>query len=464
MHPILLLLGFGTIMIALSVLSHRKNTASSAEEFLVASRNISVWKGAFSIAISWAWAPAIFIAGLQAYTKGLAGAFWFIVPNVVCFFLFAVVAYRVRKIFPSGYTFPQFIKARFRDTKTHYAFLAIFFGYQLAAIIVNSVAGGTLLSLLTGMNISIAIIGLSGTALIYSVIGGLRASILTDIIQMIIVLGLAGILVPWTILQSGGWDTVFEGLDGISGSRNIFDPAIAWTFGIPMTLSLLAGPLSDQQFFQRAFAVHKEKIFPTFIYGGLLFGLIPIILAIPGFIGANPSLNLQVTDAQMITPTVLQYFLPAGTMIFFTLMTFAGLSSTMDSAYCALSSFVIADLNLSHSDKHKIHIARIAMISIAVLGTGIALLEPKLLWVFLISGALASVGLFPTIFAVFSDRYNKNTAFVSILLGFAIALPLSAYANTTGNTNLIVWASILSVAIGCLIGSLQIIYARHVKQ
>jgi len=62
---------FGAGMTAL--VWFKTHAESSADGFLVADRYLSVWHGAFSIAVSWIWASAIFICSLQAYTKGLPG-------------------------------------------------------------------------------------------------------------------------------------------------------------------------------------------------------------------------------------------------------------------------------------------------------------------------------------------------------------------------------------------------------
>src|SRR3989339_1622940 len=88
---------FGVAMISLVYFLTRRKMHSN-ERFLVADRQVSWWRGAFSIAVSWIWAPAIFIASLQAYTQGIAGAFWFIVPNILCFFVFAPLAIRLRRL------------------------------------------------------------------------------------------------------------------------------------------------------------------------------------------------------------------------------------------------------------------------------------------------------------------------------------------------------------------------------
>ncbi len=462
-NSLLLLLGFAAVMIGIGVIGRRKNTGTSIEEFLLSSRDLSIFRGSFSIAISWVWAPAIFIAGLQAYTKGLPGAFWFIIPNIACFFLFAFVAKALREKFPNGFTLPEFIQNRYKSKRTHVAFLIIFFGYQLGAIVINSVAGGVLLNLLTGMDFATATIGISATALIYSTIGGMRASVKTDVIQMFIVLGLALFMVPWVITEAGGLSAISGGFGGVTGAfGNIFDPKVAWAFGIPMTISLLAGPIGDQQFFQRAFSVKKEAIKKTFIYGGIIFGLIPIILCLLGFIAANPTFGIEVIDPQMVAPTVIQHFLPSWVLMLFTLMAFAGLCSTIDSGYCAISSFAVADLTKStETEKKKISQARIVMVALGIIGTLFALLQPKLLWIFFIYGALVSVGFFPTLFSIFSKHYTAKAAFWSILLGFVLTIPFSVYANISENENLVVFSAIASVLVG-LVSSL--IFVRLQKE
>ncbi len=174
-----------TIAMVVLVIFLTRNQFNSKEAFLVARRDVSWWRGSLSIAVSWIWAPAVFIASLQSYTKGIAGAFWFIAPNIICFFVFAPLAIRLRRLFPNGYTLPEFILKRYdNDKKTHLSFLAIFFGYQLGAIIINTLAGGILLSILTGINFHIAVSCMTIAVLVYAIISGLEASIITDIVQM----------------------------------------------------------------------------------------------------------------------------------------------------------------------------------------------------------------------------------------------------------------------------------------
>lgn len=439
----------------------------SKDAFLVARRGVGWFRGALSIAVSWIWAPAVFIASLQSYTQGIAGAFWFIVPNIACFFIFAPLAIRLRRFLPEGYTLPEFILKRYdNDKKTHLAFLVLFFGYQLGAIIINTLASGILLHALTGINFYFTIIAVMVAVLIYAVMSGLEASIITDVIQMLMVLLFCFILVPWVIIKAGGWPSITGGLGGITGKYgNMFNPWIAYSFGIATTLSLISGPIGDQMFFQRVYASKREQIVKTFVAGGLIFGLVPIILSLLGFIAANPHFSSAITvaDPQMVGPLVIGHFLPKFALIMFLFMAFCALASTIDSSYCAISSLGTVDiykkyLNPNADDKKLLSVSRIVMFAMAFLGTGIALLQPRLLWVFLIYGALASAGFFPTVLSLCWSRLTKQGAFWAVTLSLLVGLPLSIYANITEKVNLIVLSAILSVAIGfvvCLIAGLS---------
>ena len=431
------------------------------EGFLAADRNVPMLNGAISIAVSWVWAPAIFVCSMQAYDKGLPGIFWFTFPNILCFFVFAPLAIRLRKLNPQGYTLPEFIDRRFNNSKAvHLSYLLLFFGYQLAAIVSNSVAGGYLLNALSGINMKVAILIMVAVALSYSLWSGLKASVLTDVVQMTLVLGLAFVMVPLCLAAAGGFEVVLKGIGGVKGEHpSLFDPAIAFCMGIPMTISLIAGPICDQMFFQRAMAVKEKDISKTFVLGGLLFGLVPITLSILGFIAAHhvsAGSMPPISDSQMVGAVTIGHFLPKAALYAFAFMAFAGLCSTLDSALCAASSLGSIDvyrkyINPKATDQDMLKSARYVMLGIALVGTCIALLEPKILWVFFISGILAAAGLFPTILALYWSRLTSKAILFGILSSIVLGTPLAIYANVTGNDVLNVVAALVSVLTGLVV-------------
>jgi Na+/proline symporter len=456
-NALFLTMGYIALMLLVTFLSKQKN--ETASDFLVMNRKLGIFGGAFSIAASWIWAPAVFICSQKSFEQGLPGIFWFTFPNILCFFVFTPLALRARKLLPQGYSMPDYLYARFgNDAGVHLSALLVYIGYQLGAIIINALAGGILINTLTDLPISWCIILMIGSALSYSIISGLRASVITDVVQMCMILLVAFVLVPWMLYKVGGLATLNSGLGGKSGLyTNLFDPAIAYSFGIAATIGLISGPIADQMFFQRTFAARKNTIAPIFIIGGLVFGIVPIILSLLGFIAAAPSVQsvLTITDAQMVGPQLVSHFLPTWALAMFVVLAFAGLSSTLDSSLAAISSLISVDIyrryfNPAANDYSMLKIARIGMIVCAVLGTAIALLQPKLLWLFLIYGALASAMLAPAFFSLFSKRVTRTGMIASILLSIILGLPLSIYANINLNTDLVVLSALLPPVIGFL--------------
>lgn len=459
---IMLVFVYGAVLTLLVWFTRYKNNNTS-DDFLVANRNLGVFQGAMSIAVSWIWAPAVFICSQKAYEQGIAGVFWFTFPNVLCFFVFAPFAVRLRRLFASGYSFPDYVSARFNNNALHFTSLIVYFGYQLGAVIINAVAGGILISILTDLPFNTSVLLISGIALAYSVVSGLRASVYTDIIQMLLILFVGALVVPWVLSLAGGFGTLADNIGGVTGKySDIFDPTVAYGFGIAATIGLISGPFADQMFFQRTFAVKQGRVARTFIVGGILFGIVPIILSILGFIGAGTpevvhEISKNTTDnLQMVGPLTVAHYLPKWALMAFVVLAFAGLSSTLDSAFCAASSLATIDVykryfNRLASAKQLLKVARVSMFIMAIVGTGIALLQPKLLWVFLIYGALASSALFPSLLSIYWKRLPAKGAFWAIILSLALGTPLSIYANVNEDTDLVVLSAITSVGIGLIV-------------
>src|SRR6266545_3135545 len=139
-----MLLVFGALMLAIVYVFGRWGRWRSKDGFLVAGRNVGWLLGGFSIAASWIWAPALFVSVQMAYQKGLAGIFWFTVPNILSLTIFAFLAPRIRAQLPQGYTLPQYIHHRFGTSRIHRMYLFPFFFYQLMAVTVQLFAGGSL--------------------------------------------------------------------------------------------------------------------------------------------------------------------------------------------------------------------------------------------------------------------------------------------------------------------------------
>jgi len=292
----------------------------------------------------------------MAYEKGLPGIFWFTFPNIIALLLFIFLAPKIREKLPYGYTLPQWIQHRLKSEKVHKMYLFPYFFYQLMAVTVQLFAGGSLLYLITGIPLIYGMIIMSLIVLAYSYISGLEASIVTDLIQfLMIVIGVA-IVVPLSIHAAGGFSAFNTA--GYSGNfGNLFDPGVAFSFGIVTAIGLISGAISDQQYWQRAFAAKKKNIVPSFLFGAIMFGIVPIALSSLGFLAANSSLGIslpQGVDVSMIGIYTVSKFLSPAIIAIFVVMLLSALMSTLDSGIMAASSLYVKDVKKYSKEEYEV--------------------------------------------------------------------------------------------------------------
>jgi Na+/proline symporter len=412
----------------------------------------------------------------QAYQQGIPGIFWFTFPNILCLFIMAPLALRICNNLSDGFTQPEWIRHRF-DDRTHKMYLIPFFWYQLMAITVQLYAGGSIFHLLTGVPLEAVMAIIAAFTLAYAVISGMRASIITDFLQyaMIIIGGL--LVLPWTIWAAGGLGAVLKGIGGISGQyTNLFDPQVAFSFGIITTIGLISGVLSDQQHWQRAFTIKKRDLRLSYIVAGLLFGIVPVSLAALGFLAANPDLGVtlpQDVDPSMIGIAVVAKFLPTWAVSAFVFMLLAGLCSTLDSGMLAAASLYAincfkyslaerailekraagialtsADQQLqSELDKKVVKRSRTGMVGITIAGLAVALAViyipgfglKYLWWVFNTIAACVAV---PTVLSLYWPRLSSSGVFWGVMTAFMLGIPAFIYGNYTNNVTINVMASV----------------------
>jgi Na+/proline symporter len=405
-------------------------------------------EGAFSIAATWIWAPALFIAAREAYVRGITGLLWFLVPNILCLILFSYFAKSIRKKMPEGFTFSDFVSKRYskRVQKLYWIELT---GLAACSFAVQLLAGAKVVSALSGIPFSAVTVFLTLIALSYSLFAGLKASVVTDHLQMMIMLAVGFTLVPWAVIKAGGVPVILKGLGGLSGEYvnplNTAGLNTAWIFGVPVTIGLIAGPFGDQSFWQRAFAVRKTSVQSSFVLGALVFGLVPLVLSLLGFVAAGA--KLTVNDAELINLEVIIRFLPLWTVVPFVLMLVSGLASTLDSNLCSISSIAGHDLTRAlKKESGGVYSARLSMLLLAGAALLIANIPGlKILYLFLFYGTLRASTLLPSIFALATDKIRETGVFWGIILSFFVGLPLFAYGKMTGNSDVAVWGSIITV-------------------
>lgn len=441
MTGIIVLIIYALIMVGATILMTNKER--NMERFCVGDRNIGWFVSALSIAATWIWAPALFTSTENAYTKGFAGLFWFLVPNVLCLILFIPFARKIRAEMPHGITLSGYMYAKYKSKSVRNIYL-----FQLGALSalstgVQLLAGSKILSMITGIPFWLMTIIMAAIAFSYSQFSGIKASILTDAIQMIFMLITSVCFVVFGTWNAGGIDTWASGLGGINGDGFSLVSERGWEiflgFGLPTTVGLLSGPFGDQCFWQRAFCVKKNHIGRAFLVGALLFGIVPLSMGILGFIGAGT--GYVATDTGVINFELISTLFSSWAVVPFLFMVVSGLLSTIDSNLCA-----IASLTTDIKTKKTSTFGKIAMICLLLVGIAVANIPGlTVTHLFLMYGTLRAATMLPTIFTLKGVKLTANGVTTGIIFALVVGLPIFAYGNIYGIATYKTAGSLLTV-------------------
>ena len=446
---ILLVLGIYLICMIGVTLIYKKET-KTVTDFNVAGRNLGGFISALSVASTWIWAPALFTSAEQAYTNGIAGLFWFLIPNILCLLVFAPFAFHLRKQFPNGITLSSYMRNKYSG-RVRNLYLFQMSSLSVLSTAVQLLAGGKVLAIITGLPYPAIILMLACVGIGCSAFSGIKGSVITDAIQFVVILATAAGLVG-SLIYLYGTQSITAGLGGISRDfRNLFDENgidVFLNFGLSSAIGLMSGPFGDQSFWQRAFAVNQRSIKSTFIIGALCFGTVPLLIGLIGFIGAgNGYIN---TDTGNIAFHIISANFPSWVLVPFTVMILSGLLSTVDSNMCALSSLSTDIFGLKSLSR-----GRICIVISSVLSILIALIpDITVTHLFLFYGTLRASTLLPTILTIKNVRISEKGVYYGILTSICIGLPIFAVGNIVGVTVLKILGSIISVSASGIISLL----------
>ncbi len=427
-YTLIVLLAYAVAMFGVTVSMTKKE--NNIEKFCVGNRNAGWMVSALSIAATWIWAPALFTSAENAYTKGFAGLFWFLVPNVLCLILFIPFAKKIREEMPEGITLSGYMYGKYHSKAVKNIYL-----FQLGALSalstgVQLLAGSKILSMLTGIPFAAMTVIMAVIAFSYSQFSGIKASILTDAVQMVFMLAASIGFVAFGVKNGGGMETLVTGLGGAAGDAGSLFSKRGWEiflgFGLPTTIGLISGPFGDQCFWQRAFCVRKDRIGRAFLVGALLFGIVPLSMGVLGFIGSG--MGYVAADTGIINFELISTLFPEWAIIPFLFMIVSGLLSTIDSNLCAVSS-----LTTDIFEKKTLGKTKFSMILLLAVGIAVANIPGlTVTHLFLMYGTLRAATLLPTVFTLKGIKLTPQGVVAGIIAALIIGLPIFGYGNIQG--------------------------------
>jgi urea-proton symporter len=431
-----LMLGLGAFMfvVAFTVRTMVKNT----HDFVIADRRIGFGFGVGSVIAVWTWSMAVMMSSAQAFTFGISGLIWFVVPNGLAVMAMVPFALRLRRQMPAGYTIVEFIRARFQNKPATTVMLVAMLLGLLAEIFINLFGVVLVMGVVFDINPTVVLIVALATVTVYSYFGGLWTSAITATFNTMLITIPAAVVVLFVLQKVGGPDVVFQRVDAAGpDTLNAFSPAAAAGFGISLALGLLASTMADQTFWQKAWALKPASMGRTFVWAGLWFYPIPIVMGLLGLVGL--AFGLQTSDLGAagsggVGPYVVSNLgLPIILVALYVLIILNACYSTIDGAFSALSSVVAVDIlkpsNPNISQKSLFRYTKASIIIAGVVGgvvvsSGIDYVELVNTVYFIKAALIVPLGL-----AIFWRRMTSTAFVASLVLAIAIGYPVREFVG-----------------------------------
>lgn len=344
------------------------------DDYLIAGRQLGYPLTVFSIFATWFGAETCISSAGRAYEEGFsltsAEPFAYGITLMLTGLIFAVPMWRLKLT-----TMADFFRQRY-DVRTERIAAVILIPSGIFWAAAQLRGFGQVLTTVTTLDLSVAVIAAGGFCILYTVLGGLLADAITDLIQgVVLILGL-GALVVAVVLAQGGLGASVGAIDPTRLS--IVPPDAAPTFfgmleeyAIPIAGSVVAVELLSRVIAARSPQVARNG---AVLAGGLYIavGLMPVFL---GLTAAH--LVPGLADPEQFLPTLALQQLPTVGYVLFLGALISAILSTVDTILLVAGGLVshnIAGPLLGLTDeRRKVQLARLSVVGFGLLALYLAL-------------------------------------------------------------------------------------------
>jgi Na+/proline symporter len=392
----------------------------SADDYILAGRQLGVALVAFSVFSTYFGAEAIVAAGGSVYENGLSGAlvdpFSYGAGVVIVGLVFA------RALWSRGLTtFADLFRQRYSEGVEKLVVIVLLPGSIIWAA-AQIRAFGQVMDANSGMGLQNAIVLAALLVGGYAVVGGLFADSVTDVIQgMVVLVGLVilGAIVAWNV---GG---VSAGLAAVEPARLVLynpDDGLLGTLekmAIPICGTIVAVELISRYLGARSAQVAAQAT----VLGGamyLVMGLVPVFLGLMG-----TRLLPDVPDPEQIVAKLAEAHLPGLLYIAFVGAIISAILSVVHSALHApaaqISHNIVVRMHPALSDRNKLLSVRLTVLALSVVAFLISLSSDGIKELVETASAFGSAGVFvATLFGLFTRFGGPLSAYVSVAAGMLV--------------------------------------------
>jgi len=322
---------------------------------------------------------------------------------------------KIRKTFPSGITFTQFIFHKIGKNLFKFIILLSIF-YMFIFLCAEVTAVSMLINYISGVPLWTTAVLVIVATLIYTLYGGLRASILTDNFQFLIVI----ILLFVCIYNIFGTNFIsYKSVANNSGDLLNVKYITNYTAGLTFFIAVAATNLFHQGNWQRVFAAKNYEVLNTSLKLSFLI-IIPIVF----FMGITGIIATSIDSK--VNPDLAFFFilLKDKTELLSMVIIILAISltvSTIDTLVNAISSLIIAD---GKKINKNLKYPNALVIFLSIIALFVASKGFSILYLFLLADLLCCAAVFPVFYGFYKKNLREKDLIVSIIIGLFLGFLL----------------------------------------
>lgn len=398
-----------------------KKKVKTADDFVVAGRRLPMIILVGTLLATWCGGGGITGSASVIFNYGpWVGILHFLGAPIGIVLLYFISG-KVRK--SAKITVPEIFEARYGTSARVLSTICIMLAY--VGIVATQVkAAGNIISLLTGIDVTIATLAAAVGILLLTVTGGMITVAYTDAVSALLMVGGFLIAVPILFNAAGGFTVALANLPAAKSTfTGGLSPLAILGFMVP-TIALLLG---DQNMMQRFASAKnskeaKKSNIGMFIAEVIVCGL--IILVVTAGIILLPNIKISSNIIFELAMKYLPFFMGAivlAACVAFIVTTADSflLSTATNLTYDVWAKFIKKDA----TDKQKIKFLRITIVGLMVLAIVLCLFFPDILSLQLTAYTMYGAAITPALlFALFSKRVTKAGGISGIISGAAATI------------------------------------------
>jgi len=295
----------------------------------------------------------------------------------------------------------------------------------IALLLVQFIAGGKILSAISGWSYVYSVLIMGTIILLYLMLGGFSSVVKTDVFQFFVMITLAFVL-------------IFSFTKPISitiEQFNLFSVGIGQIVGF--TLIGLFILLVSADVWQRAYASASKRTFKTGFYlAGFVLLIMGLAISIIGMVAKNNFPTIESSEALYYGFT---HLLPTGLLAFALIFIFASIMSSADT-FAFVTSMNISKDFLSYRKKitkeKLVKLTRISIFALIIFSIIVAIFVQNIIDI-VFSVVAIGLALSPALVGSFIWNLKEKAVFYSILLGFLSAIILVIVGYITPETSVV---------------------------